>query len=449
MPAYADKGGDGEKGDRAMVKIAVIGAGSLVFTRKLVSDLMQQEPTANAEIRLMDIDAERLKEVGEVVDVIVQKSGTGARVSLTNDCREAVRGAGYVVNTMAVGGRRAVDLDFDIPERYGIRQTIADTHGIGGISRSARTIPQVLALARVIEEEAPDAWLLNETNPMATVVMSIARTTNLRHVGLCHDAENTARELADYLDLPGPGPLAWTAGGINHMTWFLTLASGGRDLYPQLRRRADDPAVRQRDAVRFELFDRFGYFVSESSVHSAEYYPWFLRPGGNAEALGISGREYLAVLDRNAERFAENRRSLLDPDVTGPVLAPQSVEYAPRIVAALESNIPFTFMGNVVNDGQLIENLPENCCVEVPCTVRGGTIVPGRVGSLPEACAALNRMTINVQLLTVEGILTGRRDLLHQAAYLDPLLSAQLGLDEIRQLVDELLDAHELVPAPA
>ncbi len=432
-----------------MVKIAVIGAGSLVFTRKLVTDLLQQEPTADAEIRLMDVDAERLKEVGEVVEAIVDGSGGGARVSLTNDCAEAVRGAGYVMNTIAVGGRRAVQLDFDIPERYGIRQTIADTHGIGGISRSARTVPQVLALARVIEEEAPDAWLLNETNPMAIVVMSLARATHVRHVGLCHDAENTARELSGYLGLADPSRLAWTAAGINHMTWFLTLASGGRDLYPLLRERAEDKVVRQRDAVRFELMDYFGYFVSESSVHSAEYYPWFLHAGSNAEALGIHGREYLAILDRQEERFAENRRSLGDISAQSKALTPQSVEYAPRIVAALESNVPFTFMGNVANTGHLIENLPENCCVEVPCTVRGGTIVAGRVGPLPEACAALNRMAINVQLLTVEGILTGRRDLLRQAGYVDPLLSSQLGLDQIRQLVDELLDAHDLAGVPA
>ena len=430
-----------------MVKIAVIGAGSLVFTRKLVSDLLQQEPTADAEIRLMDIDTGRLKEVGEVVEAIVDQSHSKARVTLTNDCAEAVRGAAYVMNTIAVGGRRAVQLDFDIPERYGVRQTIADTHGIGGISRAARTIPQVLALARVIEDEAPDAWLLNETNPMAMVVMALSRGANVRHVGLCHDAENTAREVAGYLDLPDPARLAWTAAGINHMTWFLTLASFGQDLYPELRKRAEDPAVRQQDSVRFELMDRFGYFVSESSVHSAEYYPWFLHPGGNAEALGIQGREYIAILDRQEERFAENRRSVRDTGAPSSASAPQSVEYAPRIAAALESNVPFTFMGNVVNTGGLIENLPENCCVEVPCTVRGGTIVSGRVGRLPEACAALNRMAINVQLLTVEGILTGQRDLLYQAAYVDPLLSAQLSLDRIRQLVDELLDAQELVAA--
>jgi alpha-galactosidase len=432
-----------------MVKIAVIGAGSLAFTTKLVTDLMQQEPTADAEIALMDIGTERLNQVGEVVAAIVQRSGTEARVKLTNDCAEAVRGAAYVINTIAVGGRRAVQLDFDIPERYGIRQTIADTHGIGGISRSFRTIPQVLALAKVIEEEAPDAWLLNETNPMATVVMSLSRATNVRHVGLCHGAENTARELADYLGLTDPATLGWTAGGINHMTWFLTLSHAGRDLYPLLRQRGEDPAVRQRDAVRFELLDHFGYFVSESSVHSAEYYPWFLHPGGNAEALGIHGREYLKVLDRNEERFAETRRLLGDPDNGSSALASQSVEYAPRVVAALEANVPFTFMGNVSNTGHLIDNLPENCCVEVPCTVLGGKVIPGRVGRLPEACAALNRMAINVQLLVVEGILTGRRALLHQAAYVDPLLSTQLSLERIRELVDELLGAHELVPAPA
>jgi alpha-galactosidase len=432
-----------------MVKIAVIGAGSLVFTRKLVSDLLQQEPTADAEVRLMDIDTERLKEVGEVVEALVEQGGAGAHVSLTNDCAEAVRGAGYVINTIAVGGRRAVQLDFDVPEKYGIRQTIADTHGIGGISRSARTIPQVLAIAKVVEDEAPEAWFLNETNPMAMVVMSLSRATNLRHVGLCHDAENTARELAGYLDLPGPARLAWTAAGINHMTWFLTLAAGGRDLYPRLRQRAEDSAVRQQDAVRFELMDRFGYFVSESSVHSAEYYPWFLHPGGDAARLGIHGREYLAILDRQEERFAENRRSVREPRSQSAAPITQSVEYAPRIVAALESNVPFTFMGNVVNTGHLIENLPENCCVEVPCTVRGGTIVAGRVGALPEACAALNRMAVNVQLLAVEGILSGRRDLLHQAGYVDPLLSSQLSLDLIRQLVDELLDAHELAGVAA
>jgi alpha-galactosidase len=432
-----------------MVKIAVIGAGSLVFTRKLVSDLLQQEPTADAEIRLMDIDTERLRDVGGVVEAIVKASGRSARIILTNDCAEAVRGVGYVMNTIAVGGRRATQLDFDVPERYGVRQTIADTHGIGGISRAARTIPQVLALARVIETEAPDAWLLNETNPMAMVVMSLSRATSVRHVGLCHDAENSARELASYLGLSDPALLAWTAAGINHMTWFLTLASGGRDLYPRLRQCAEDPTVRQRDGVRFELMDRFGYFVSESSVHNAEYYPWFLHPGGSAEALGVRGREYLTILDNQARRFDESRRSSAGPDDHQPALGPQSVEYAPRIVAAMESNVPFTFMGNVANAGRLIENLPEGCCVEVPCTVRGGTIVAGHVGQLPEPCAALNRMAINVQLLTVEGILSGRRELLHQAGYVDPLLSAQLSLDRIRQLVDELLDAHELAEVPA
>ena len=430
-----------------MAKIAVIGAGSLVFTRKLVGDLLHQEATADAEVRLMDVDPQRLREVGEVVQAIVEASGKPAKVLLTDDLAQAVRGAGYVINTIAVGGRRATQLDFDVPEHYGVRQTIADTHGIGGISRAARTIPRVLEVARTVERESPEAWLLNETNPMAMVVMALGRATGLRHVGICHDAENTARELAEYLGLADVRELSWQAAGINHMTWFLRIASHGRDLYPLLRERALDSDVRQRDPVRFELMARFGYFVSESSTHNAEYYPWFLSREGVSEGLGVKGREYLAILDRQAERFADNLRAVHANGDGARVPEPQSVEYAPRIVASLESNAPFSFMGNVTNRGYLVENLPDNCCVEVPCTARGGGIVPGHAGRLPEPCAALNRMAVNVQLLTVEGVLTGNRDLLYQAAYVDPLLSAQLTLDQIRSLVDELLDAQELAGA--
>ena len=427
-----------------MVKVAVIGAGSLVFTRRLVSDLLQQEATSDAQIHLMDIDPHRLREVGQVVQAMVHSSGSHANVVLTDDIVQAVRGASYVVNTIAVGGKSATQLDFDIPERYGVRQTIADTHGIGGISRASRTIPRVLEIARVVEHEAPDAWFLNESNPMAMVVIALARATGLRYVGLCHDAENTAREIADYLGLADVSDLSWHAAGINHMTWFLSLHSHGKDLYPQLREQAEDPAARDRDPVRFELMSRFGYFVSESSIHNAEYYPWFLSREGVAEAFGIKGREYLGVLDNLATRFADSLASLQTRGDGAAQLATRSVEYAPRIVASLESNVPFSFMGNVANTGNLVSNLPDECCVEVPCTVRGSTIVPGYVGRLPESCAALNRMAINVQLLTVEGILTGNRDLLYQAAYVDPLLSAQLKLDEIRNLVDDVLDAHEL-----
>lgn len=427
-----------------MAKIAVIGAGSLVFTRKLVTDLVHQEVTADSEIRLMDIDPVRLREVGEVARAIVRASRKPAEILLTSDLVEAVRGVDYVINTIAVGGRNATQLDFDIPERYGVHQTIADTHGIGGISRAARTIPRVLEVARVVESEAPGAWFLNETNPMAMVVMALGRATSLRHVGLCHDAENTARELAEYLELADADKLCWQAAGINHMTWFLSLGCHGNDLYPRLFERATDPVVRGRDPVRFELMSRFGYFVSESSMHSAEYYPWFLSREGVAQQFGIRGREYLTILDNQADRFAESLQSVQANDDGIAQLESQSVEYAPRIVAALESNVPFSFMGNITNAGNLIVNLPDNCCVEVPCTVRGGAIVPGHVGRLPEPCAALNRMAVNVQLLTVEGVLTGKRDLLYQAAYVDPLLSAQLNLDQIRDLVDEVLAAHDL-----
>lgn len=424
-----------------MAKIAVIGAGSLVFTRRLVSDLLQQEATEDAEIRLMDLDGQRLREVVTVVEALVQASGKSARIHITTDLVEAVRGVDYVINTIAVGGRKATQRDFDIPERFGIRQTIGDTHGIGGISRAVRTLPRLVELARVIERESPDAWFLNETNPMAMVVMALGRESGLRHVGLCHDAENTARELAGFLELDDVSRLSWRAAGINHMTWFLSLSSNGKDLYPSLRKKASDSAVRDKDPIRFELLERFGYFVSESSVHNAEYYPWFLGREGVAEKFGVTGREHLIRVENRSKRFAEELQTL-QTDAERPMLDAQSAEYAPRIVAALESNASFSFMGNVTNAGRLIENLPDTCCVEVPCMVHGGSLVAGHVGRLPEACAALNRLAVNVQLLAVEGILAGNRDFLYQAAYIDPLLSAQLRLDQIRELVDELLDAH-------
>lgn len=427
-----------------MVKVAIVGAGSLVFTRKLVSDLVRQDVTADAQIHLMDIDTRRLREVGQFAQAIVQSSGSRAEVILTDDLAQAVRGASYVVNTIAVGGKHATTLDFDIPERYGVRQTIADTHGIGGISRAARTIPRVLEIARVVEREAPDAWFLNETNPMAMVVTALGRATSVRHVGLCHDVENTARELARYLGLAHVTELSWHAAGINHMTWFLGLNARGNDMYPQLREQARNMAVRAQDPVRFELMSRFGYFVSESSIHNAEYYPWFLSRADVSDAFGIQGREYLTILDNLSDGFSGSLASLRAQGNGAVQMEAPTVEYAPRIVASLESHVPFSFMGNVTNSGGLISNLPNDCCVEVPCTVRGSTIVPGHVGRLPEPCAALNRMAINVQLLTVEGILRGERDLLYQAAYVDPLLSAQLKLDDIRRLVDDILDAHEL-----
>jgi alpha-galactosidase len=424
-----------------MTKIAIVGAGSLVFTRALVSDLLQQEATADAEIHLVDIDEQRLGEAFRAVEAIATRSGRSVRLVASTDCAEGVSGCGYVVNTIQVGGKEATVVDFDVPEKFGVRQTIADTHGIGGISRALRTLPPVLEICRTVAEHAPDAYLLNYTNPMAMVVMGIAQTGFSRYVGLCHGTEHTAADISRYLGLDVAERLTWQAAGINHMTWFLRLDVRGEDIYPRLREFAAKVDVNEHpDGIRLELLRRFGYFVSESSVHNAEYYPWFLRQGAETESHGVRVREYLYRLDDLEQKFEAERGA--PPAGSGSELPPQSTEYAPRVIAALESGVPYRFMGNVVNSGEVISNLPNQACVEVPCFVDGGAIIAGSVGPLPEQCAALNRWQVNVQLLTVAGILDRSRETIYQAAFLDPLLSSQLTLDDITSLVDELIAAH-------
>jgi len=423
-----------------MAKIAIVGAGSLVFTRTLVTDLLQQEVTADAEIRLVDIDPHRLERARQAVERLGVRAGREISVAASEDCATGVRGCDYVVNAIQVGGKEATLIDFDLPEKFGVRQTIADTHGIGGISRALRTIPPVLEIARAVAENAPNAWLLNYTNPMAMVVMALASASQARHVGLCHGTEHTVTDVAGYLGTDRRR-LSWQAAGINHMTWILSLQAEGRDLYPELREFARTADLsNHHDAVRLELLRRFGYFPSESSVHNAEYYPWFLRPDAPVPH-GVRAREYLFRLDDLERNFTDEQSRLAHTNAEVP-LAALSEEYAPRIIAALEGNCMYRFMGNVVNTGGMVTNLPLDCCVEVPCFIDGNGVVPGVIGRLPEQCAALNRTAINVQLLTVAGVLERRKDAIYQAALLDPLLSAQLSTDETVALVDELIDAH-------
>jgi alpha-galactosidase len=423
-----------------MPKVAIVGAGSLVFTRTLVNDMLRQEATAGSEFHLVDVDPERLGRARRAVEHLMARAGRQGGVKASVDCAEGVRGCDYVVNTIQVGGKEATLVDFDLPEKYGVRQTIADTHGIGGISRAMRTIPPVLDIARTVADEAPGAVFLNYTNPMAMVVMALARAGGVPHVGLCHGTEHTVTAVAEYLGLDR-ARLAWQAAGINHMTWLLSLSAEGRDLYPQLRQYARDADLSHHDdAVRLELLRRFGYFVSESSVHNAEYYPWFLRPG-TPVPYGVRVREYLFRLEDLESEFVAEQQAA--EQGAGPeALSGQSEEYAPRVIAALEAGSGYRFMGNVVNRGGMVANLPLDSCVEVPCFIDGASVVPGVVGALPEQCAALNRSAINVQLLTVAGVLERDKGAVYQAALVDPLLSAQLSTDETVALVDELIEAH-------
>lgn len=424
--------------------IVIIGAGSTVFTRMLVSDLMQDAATRDIDLRLVDTDPARLALATALCRQLVAEVGNaGAQVTAYLDRRQALPGATYVINTILVGGRPGIEADLLIPAKYGITQTVGDTLGIGGISRGLRTIPEILRIAHDIEELAPDALLLNYTNPMSMVVMALEAATGVRHFGLCHSIVNTTEELAGYLDVP-VADLVWEAAGVNHMAWFTRLESQGLDLYPSLfALPASNPGLVAGDGVRFELMRYFGYFCSESSKHTAEYFSYFLPHDGETERLRIPvGRERLDALDQlQADHDAlAGRLGGVQSLLTEP-----SNEYAPALIAALESGRPYTFHPNVANqiaDGVLIGNLPAEAAVEVACTVRNGAVSLDRVPDLPPGPAALNRQAVAVQQLTVQAVLHHDLDLVHQAALVDPQVSAILKPDQAVALVDELLAAH-------
>lgn len=428
---------DGDGGNPVVV---LIGAGSLVFTRTVVSDLVQSDVTRDSELRLVDIAEDQLRGAVEMVRRIQEEAGARGGVVGSVDRREVLRGADYVITTIQVGGDEAIRADFEIPSRYGIRQTVGDTLGIGGISRALRTIPVELDIVRDVEELAPDALYLNYTNPMSMIVMAIARSSNLRHLGLCHSIPHTVAQIAMYLGL-SPVDISWRAAGINHMAWILTLEDGdGDDLYPHLVERSRNPEIFVHDGVRFELLRHFGYFVTESSKHNAEYTSYFITHSEEVSRLRIE-------VDERVERMAKRAARRAQESSPGQrLLRPKSTEYAPAIIVALESGADLSFYANVQNDG-LISNLPDGAAVEVPCFVQGGQLYKAAVGALPEGPAALNRQAVSVQDLTVEGVLRDDRDLIYQAAMLDPQVSAVLTLPRAVSLVDDLIRAHgDLVP---
>jgi alpha-galactosidase len=350
----------------------------------------------------------------------------GVNVAATLDRREALDGANYVLTMFQVGGYRpGTVIDFEVPKRFGLRQTIGDTVGIGGIMRGLRTIPVLLDVCKDMEELCPDALLLQYVNPMAILCWSVARASPIRAVGLCHSVQGTARDLA--VDL-GVDQLDYVCAGINHMAFYLELTHRGRDVYPELRAKRDIPAWNR---VRYEVLRHFGYFCTESSEHLAEYVPWFIKSDRPdlIEAFNIPLDEYLR---RCEEQLAQPPPETLTSE--------RSDEYGAHIIHALETGTPFTFNGNVMNDG-LVDNLPY-CCVEVPCLADASGIAPQPVGALPPQLAALMRTNVNVQELTVEAARTGNAEHAYHAAMLDPHTAAELSLGEIRQLVDQLLEAH-------
>ena len=420
-------------------RIAFVGAGSTIFTRNLAGDILgMPELAGDTTFALMDVDPDRLATSEAAVRALA--AGTGARVEATLDRREALDGAGYVVTSFQIGGLEATKLDFEVPKRYGLRQTIADTVGVGGISRGLRTIPVLLDVARDMEELCPDALLLQYVNPMAMLCWALAGRTAVRSVGLCHSVQHTAAQLAGHAGVPAD-EVDHRVAGINHLAFFLTLEHRGEDLYARLRAAEPPPG----DRVRFEVMRHLGHFVTESSEHFAEYVPWFIKTHRPdlVERFGVPLDEYV----RRSERQIAEWDGLAERLRRGEAPPPhqRSYEYGADIVRACETGEPFRFNGNVPNthDGRvLIDDLPPDCCVEVPCTASAQGIAPERVGRLPRQLAALMQSNVAVQGLAVEAALTGDRQAARHAAMLDPHTAAELPLDEIARLIDELLDAH-------
>jgi alpha-galactosidase len=427
-----------------MPRIAFIGAGSTVFTRNLVADVLRMpELRESTTFALMDVDEERLRTSERVVRELANALGVDARVEATLDRRVALEGAHYVVTSFQIGGLGATKVDFEVPKRFGLRQTIADTLGVGGIMRALRTIPVLLGVCADMEDLCGDALLLQYVNPMSMLCWAVAEASTVRTVGLCHSVQGTARDLARDLGLPAE-EVDYVVAGINHLAFYLRLERDGEDLYPALRCVLVENRFPESDRVRYELFRHFGYFVTESSEHFSEYVPWFIkrwRPD-LVDRYAIPLDEYVR---RSEEQIAEWETLAADLDSGLDVAGEPSGEYGAEIVRACETGVPFTFNGNVQNTfggRTLIENLPADCCVEVPCVASAAGMEPEAVGELPRHLAALIQTNVNVQGLTVEAALSCDRESVYRAAMLDPHTAAELPLDEIAELVDELAEAH-------
>ena len=423
-------------------KIAMIGAGSVVFARHLLGDIMSWPELQQPHIALMDINAERLLVAEKMAHKVAAAVGATPLVTAHKDRKRALEGADYVINTIQVGGFPATKLDFDIPQKYGLKQTIADTNGIGGIFRALRTMPVMVGIAKEMEKLFPDAIFINYANPMAMVCWSVLRATKIQTVGLCHSVQGTAAMLARFMGLP-PEELVYTAAGINHMNFYLKLEHKGRNVYPKLRKAFEKPEIWQRERVRGEAFKRLGYFVSESSEHFSEYVPWFIKNGHPEllEDFNIPIREYIRRCEWSDKYWKRSKEEMLSKK---PLEVHRSYEYCANILHAHETGESTVIYGNVLNRG-LITNIQQDCCVEVPCLVDRNGIQPCHVGALPPQLAAPIRNTVNLHELVLEAFFTGRKDHVYHAAMMDPHAAAELTLDEIYAMVDELIAAHGTV----
>ena len=426
-----------------MTRIAFIGAGSVVFTKNLLGDLFDFPALHDAEIALHDIDPGRLETAEAMARYVADARGARPTISSHLDRREAIEGSDFVLNMVQIGGHEATLRDFEIPARYGLRQTIGDTLGIGGIFRTLRTADHMLALGHELAELCPPtAWLLNYTNPMAALCELVYRGTPTKNVvGLCHSVQFTIEELCRLVAIPEED-VTFLSAGINHQAFILRFERDGESLYPLLDERIDgDPELQRR--VRVALYRRLGFFPTESSEHAAEYVPWFMTHDEEIERFRIPVGEYLVRSEANLEEYARVRDALAHGEQ---IELTRSNEYASVIVNSIVTGEPSVIYGNVANEG-LIDALPQGTCVEVPCLVDGTGVRPTPVLDYPPQLAALNRTYASVVDLTVRAVLEDRPDHVRHAAMLDAATAAALTLDEIDALCDELTEAHgELIP---
>ncbi len=464
-----------------MTKIAFIGAGSTVFAKNLMGDILSFPELADCTLSLHDIDEDRLQTSAVVGRNLAKAMGVDPTIETTTDRRAALDGADYAISMFQIAGYKPGTVtDFEIPKKYGLRQTIADTLGIGGIMRSLRTIPVFLDILDDMEELCPDVTFLNYVNPMAMICWAISEYSPIKTVGLCHSVFHTARELAHDIGVPAH-EINYVVAGINHMAFYLNFERNGEDLYPLIHKVVDEDRVPAWNKVRYDMFKRLGYFVTESSEHFSEYVPWFIKRDRPdlIDKYNIPLDEYIWRCENQIAGWEHLKDALEDPDPaalarfeqayvrevikeleeTDPWHADQlrrwrtpdeepqeesvshSGEYGSLIIHGLETGEPQVVYGNVPNDG-LIDNLPPGCCVEVPCLVDKNGIQPTKIGALPPHLAALMQTNINVQALTVEAALTRKREHIYHAAMLDPHTAAELDLDQIWNLVDDLLEAH-------
>lgn len=442
------------------MKITFLGAGSTIFSRNVLGDCMASKVLVEEglEIALYDVSPLRLSESERVIRAL--NKGLNAKADIKtylgqDQRKEALKDARFVVNAVQIGGYDPCTItDFEIPKKYGLRQTIADTLGIGGIMRALRTIPVMEGFARDMEEVCPEAWLLNYSNPMAMLTGYMQRYTGVKTVGLCHSVqvcvEHLFRDLEMTEYLPGHSELI---AGINHMGWLLEIKDkNGKDLYPEIKRRAkqktleggvprDLAGVHLDDLVRYDYIDKLGYYCTESSEHNAEYNPFYIksRYPELIDRFKIPLDEYPRRCVYQIAEWEKGSQLLLSQDSMSHT---RSSEYASHIMEAMITNNPYKIGGNVQNTGGLIENLPHDACVEVPCLVDGAGIAPTRVGRLPVHLAAMNQTNINVQQITIEAAVTKRRDHIYHAAMLDPHTAAELSIDDIISMVDEMIEAH-------